>query len=59
MSGRGKWSGTRICPICGKRISKRGFAWRKHEATHPELLLRRQEADAIFRKAKRIAGIKD
>jgi hypothetical protein len=56
--GRGKWEGKRTCPICKKSISKRGYAWRKHEATHPELVKQREEAAAVFRRACRIAGIK-
>ena len=56
--GRGKWEGTRVCPVCKKTISKRGFAWRKHEATHPQLVAARRRAAAVFQMAYKLA-VKD
>lgn len=53
---RGKWSGKQACPVCGRQISRRGFAWRRHEGTHPELAARRRHADRIFKEAARIAA---
>lgn len=61
--GRGKWSGSAQCPVCGRTISTRGFAWKKHEDTHPEYAAekrrRKREAKKIFDTALRIAGIKE
>lgn len=56
---RGKWEGKICCPACGRMISKRGFAWSKHEATHPELLLQKRKMQFIFSTACRIAQIKE
>lgn len=57
--GRGKWSGKRKCRVCGRLISKRGFAWTKHEATHPELVQAKLRQKAEWRKVLKIAGIKE